>query len=76
MERIPGACDRHCPGVFTPKNWGGGGLKPSLLRHAKMASATVCPHSMPRVIDWLCSAALPLEMAEREAARFASKSLF
>jgi len=48
-----GGVGRHSPGAVSPVNGGDTVPKPSLLRHRRISSATVCPHSMPRAIDSL-----------------------
>src|ERR1700674_803363 len=35
----------------TPTNGGGGGANPSVIRHAQMLSATLCPQAIPACID-------------------------
>ena len=39
--RNPGGVGRHSPTALPPRNGGGGGVKPSVLRHATIASATL-----------------------------------
>jgi hypothetical protein len=51
-------------------------VKPSVLRQAQIASATVWPHSIPRAMDSLFAAAASLAMAASEAASFSSNVLF
>src|SRR5512141_495092 len=65
-----GGVGRHTPGVVPPRNGGSTVENPSVLRQAQMASATDCPHSMPRSMDSLCSAAGPLAISSRERVRF------
>src|SRR6185295_16368030 len=43
----PGGVGRHWPTAVPPRKGGGAGVKPSVLRHARIASATVCPHVRP-----------------------------
>jgi hypothetical protein len=61
------------PTPVPPKKGGGGGAKPSVLRHAKIASATVWPHPIPLAIAALLSRA-PIDVSE--TARRASSVLF
>src|ERR1700739_429461 len=51
----PGGVGRHMPTPVPPKKAGGGGVKPSVLRHATMASATVWPQAVPLAIAALLS---------------------
>ena len=43
LIRLVGLSGCHCPIAVPPKNPGGGGLKPSLARHASTARAAACP---------------------------------
>src|SRR5262245_50709215 len=71
--RRPGGVGRHSPGAVPPRNGGGGGAKPSVLRHATIASATLWPQAIPLATDDALSSA---EMAASEAARFPSSAVF
>src|SRR4051812_2901866 len=42
-----GGVGRHIPTAVPPTKAGGAGVKPSVLRHAMMALATVSPHAAP-----------------------------
>ena len=68
----PGGVGRHWPTATPPTNGGGGGVNPSVLRQAKIVSATFWPHFSPRAIDWLFSTA---DIGASEAARSLSKVL-
>ena len=65
-----GSVGRHTPSASPPMKGGCTLENPSVLRQAQIASATVCPHAIPRSIDSLCSAAGPLAISIRESVRF------
>src|SRR5690349_19703515 len=64
-----GGVGRHWPGSKPPTNGGCTFENPSWLRHFHMASATAWPHSIPRWIDSLCSAAVLLAIPDSETMR-------
>src|SRR5262245_3287223 len=74
--RNAGGVGRQTPGADPPKNGGGGGVNPSVLRHARMAFATVCPQAAPRAIETLCSTPEPLAIEISEATKCRSKVVF
>jgi hypothetical protein len=65
--RNAGGVGLQIPGADPPKNGGGGGVNPSVLRHARIAFATVCPQAAPRAIETLFSAAWRLAIEVSEA---------
>src|SRR6202035_5868752 len=58
---------RHTPVTAAPRNGGGGGRNPSVNRPFQIASATVCPHAIPALIE---SAFSSDASARIEASRF------
>src|SRR5262245_38781031 len=66
-----GGVGRHWPTAFPPRNCGGAGVNPSVLRHARIASATSFPHARPRRTDCPFE---PLEIASSDAVRLALRS--
>ena len=70
-----GSVGRHFPTAFPPTLGGGVAVKPSVLRQAQIASATVCPQATPFSSDRVVSSSRG-EMAAREAVRLASKLSF
>ena len=66
---------RHSPTAVPPRNGGGAGVKPSVLRHATIDSATLWPQAIPLATDDALSLGIGRDDRERGGALSVERGL-